>query len=330
MRKAATTSYVPPTASTTTTSEPVPPSTSPSFINSVTNFIRNLHKAKGLREPRKYEDYNREAKDLFVTDAGEGFTVQLNKIIGQTAQHEFGLSHSVFVGGSGMRPPDYTTTVSFANKTTNLLSQIQLPHYIHFFMLKRKFLNEKLTTEVNYANANNNLIAKADYSDKDYVIDAQYDLEKGKIQISYMQSVLPFLQLGCSGFYRTSDRVSGLSTCMRYQPTKEAVVTAEAKVSGPLSQANTYNLKASYYQQVGVDTFLCTEATYDVSERTLNFIYGFQQMFQQAKFRVTASQDFNIKASFDIMPTMSTNINTSIDANPAKSEYKFGVAIQIN
>ena len=121
-----------------------------------------------------------------------------------------------------------------------------------------------------------------------------------------------------------------MASCVRYQLSKEAVATAEAKVSGPVSQANTYNLKASYFQQVGADTFLCTEATYDVSERNLNFIYGFQQNFQHGnKFRVTASQDFNVKASFDIMPSMASNINTTVEANPAKSEYKFGVTIQI-
>jgi len=304
-------------------------SSSNTLVDNVASVIRNLQKAKGLKEPRKYEDYNREAKELFVTDTGEGFTVQLNKTIAQTAQHEFGLGHSVFVGGSGMRPPDYNTTVSFANKTTQLFSQISFPSILHYVTLKHKFFKEMLTTEATYISANNTLVVKGELTDKDNVIDMNYDHEKGKIQISYMQSVLSYLQLGCSGFFRTTDRVSGLATCCRYQPSKETIITGEAKVSGAISQVNTYFLKGSYFQQVAIDTYLCTEANYDVSERTLSFIYGFQQNFQQAKLRVTANQEFNIKASFDIMPSYSTNINASIDANPTKSEFKFGVSVGI-
>lgn len=325
MNKAASSSSSPsPKTTPTTTTTP-----SSSMVDNVTNFIRNLQKAKGLKEPRKYEEYNKEAKDLFVSDTGEGFTVQLNKTIGQTAQHEFGLGHSVFVGGSGMRAPDYNATVSFSNKKTQFFSQIGFPHLLHYVSLRHRFFRELLYSEITYVSANNTLIIKGDYTDKDYVIDAQFDHEKGKIQISYMQSVLPYLQLGCTGFFRTTDRVSGLASCCRYQPSKQTVITGEAKMSGALSQINTYNLKGSYFQQVGVDTYLCTEANYDISERALNFIYGFQQNFQLAKLRVTANQEFNIKASFDYMPSLSTNINTTVDANPVKSEFKFGVSISI-
>ncbi|EFC40786.1 hypothetical protein NAEGRDRAFT_58963 [Naegleria gruberi] len=303
--------------------------TSSSLVDNLNNYLKNVRKAKGLKEPRKYEDYNKEAKELFVSDVGEGFTVQLNKNINHSAQHEFSMGHSIFVGGNGMRAPDYNTTLSFSNKKTQFFSQIGFPHFLHYVSLRHKFFKEMLYSEITYVSANNALYIKGDFTDKDYIIDAQYDLEKGKIQVSYMQSVLPFLQLGCSGFFRTTDRVSGLGYCCRYQPSKQTVITGEAKVTGALSQINTYNLKASYFQQVAIDTYLCTEATYDISERALNFVYGFQQNFQTAKLRVTANQQFVIAASFDVAPSMATNINTTIEANPAKSEFKFGVTVNM-
>ncbi|KAL9648745.1 hypothetical protein ABK040_003681 [Willaertia magna] len=297
-----------------------------SVLKNISFFLTNLRRAKGLKEPRKYEDYNREAKDLFVTETGEGLSVSLNKMVNQTAQHEFGIGHSVFVGGSGQRPPDYNISVSFANKTTQFFSQINT-QMIQVAQFKHKFFKEALTTDGVYISSNGNIILKGDYTGKDYIIDAQYEHENGKIQLSYLQNILPYLSLGCSGYLKTSDRVSGLATCFRYHPSKETVITGELKQSGAVT--NNYSLKGSYYQQTDIDTFMGAEVTYDLTERAVNFVYGFQQNFQQAKVRVTANQDFIIRASFDIMPSITSQVNIGIEANPAKSEFKFGASVNL-
>jgi hypothetical protein len=145
--------------------------------------------------------------------------------------------------------------------------------------------------------------------------------------MGYMQAVMKNLDVGVCTFYKTADRKSGISGAVRYH-TDNCVITGEYIVRGANVETNEKIFKGTYYERVDNNTVMVAELTYDVNDRDAKFQYGFQQNYLSGKLRVTADNNLQLKSVFDQRISPSANVQCSIDADPAKSDFKFGFSIQ--
>jgi hypothetical protein len=155
----------------------------------------------------------------------------------------------------------------------------------------------------------------------------EWNKENGKFTMGYMQAILPNLDVGLCTFYKTADRKSGISGAVRYH-TADCVITGEYIVRGALADTNERIFKGSYYERVDNNTVMVAELTYDVNDRDAKYQYGFQQNYLSGKLRVTTDQNWQLKGVFDQRISPSANVQCSVDADPAKSDFKFGFSIQ--
>jgi len=311
-------------------SSPLTTKTTPtdeSFMAGLSRVYSQIKKPK-LTQPPKYGDYNAEARSVFVSanEMTDGVNIQKARTVSSSSYHDCAVVHGISVG-SMMKPPEYNITLNYGSTTGMLYSQYTSNH-VFIGNMKQKLLRDKWSTEVLYINANDTLKFKNDFSGPDYMIETEYDKDKGRIMVSYMQSLLKYLTAGIQASYKTSDRKSSISGCFRYD-TDDLEIATEYSVRGSGPATNVSALKTSLCQKYDDQLTLCTELNYNLTDRDASFRWGFAHSFLNGKVRVTSDDKLLLKASFDYRMNPSANLNVVMHADPSKSDYKFGFNLQI-
>jgi hypothetical protein len=315
-----------PTATTTTTARTTTTTTT-SNKHSIESIWSQIKKP-ALNQPPKYGEHNADARNVFVSDneLSDGVNIQKARTVSNSSYHDFAVVHGISIG-SMMKPPEYNITLNYGSTTGILYSQYT-SNNVFIANMKQKFFKGKWGTEALYINANDTFRVKNDFSGEDYVIEAGFDKEKGRIEVSYMQSLLKNLSAGIQASYKTADRKSRIATCACYS-NGDQELAAEYGISGSGPATNVQHLKTSYCRKYDDQLSLCTELNYNLTDRDVKFNWGFAQSFLNGKVRVTSNENLTLKLSFDYRINPSSNINVVMSADPSKSDYKFGLNIHI-
>jgi hypothetical protein len=317
---------VPITSFTPTT---IPTVTEPkeSFLVKANKWVtNNIRRPTNLKLPGRYDEHDKEAKSVFVSpnELGDGLNIQIARPLAQTSYHDVAVVHGLALG-SAMRPPEYNMTFTFSNPRGLLYGQFTSSQ-VFIANIKQRFLKKRLQAELLFVNANDTFQLKTEYHGNDNVSNAEWHHENGKFTMAYMQAVLKNLDIGTSVFYKTSDRRSGISGAVRYHE-EDHVITGELTVRGSSADANEKIFRGTYYERVDTNTVMVAELTCDLTERDARLQYGFQQNFLTGKLRVTADNNFQLKGVFDQAILPNSNFQCTVDADPAKSDFKFGFNI---
>jgi len=319
--------YTPLTTPSPIESTPLETPQQQSFLEKAKSVYNKLQKPNNLPSAPKYGDFNAEAKNIFVSanEMGDGVNIQKARTVSASAYHEFSVVHGLSLA-SMMKPAEYNITLNNGS-TTGLLYAQYTSNGVFVGNMKQKVM-KGMQTEVLYINANDTFKVKNDFTGRDFTIESEWDKDKGRIALTYMQGLLKDLSAGVQGTYKTSDRKSTISGCVCYDA-NDLELGAEYAVRGSGPSTNVHSLKASIAQKYDDQLSLATELNYNLTERDASYRVGFAYQFLNGKVRVTTDEKFILKSSFDYRVTPSSNVNVVMEADAAKSDFKFGFNIQI-
>ncbi|KAF0853106.1 mitochondrial translocase of outer membrane Tom40 subunit [Andalucia godoyi] len=276
--------------------------------------------------PFKYEQHAREFQQLFpaASEVLEGFRMQLQKSVSQSATHDFSTAHGIIMTANPRVPSEYSFGATYHTATSMLMARMDTNGMI---LAQTKLpLDEGLSLEGVFqaAGPNDFTAAELEWKGADFVATLKTNSQL-VFGTTYMQHLGKGVFAGVEGEYNAEERRSKLAYAARWEQKKDTVWSVEVQPQG----AQGFAVQAGWFHRIGDRLTAGAQINCIPGKRVADGKIGYEYSFFHGRFRGCIDTDGKVQGVLEEKLNGAANFVLSADMNHSKNEYRFGIGLNM-